>query len=286
MKFLHYFTILLLFSGCGGSGQSSNSSSQTIIFDPNAQAATTNTLYKPTTNTSWQIQLQGDLNLSYDVDLYDVDLFDTSVDTINSLKNSGKKVICYFSAGTYENWRSDAGLFPAEVLGNDLEDWAGEKWLDISNEKLAPIIESRLDLAVQKGCNAVDPDNLDGYTNNTGFNLTEQHQLGYNKFVANEARKRGLSVGLKNDLNQIEELEPFFDFSINEQCSIYNECNLLTPFIEKNKPVFNIEYDDKYVNNTNNERDSMCANSISLGFKTLIMPHSLDGSFRISCDEI
>lgn len=284
MKFLYYFTIILIFLGCGG-GQSSTSS-QTIIFDPNAQPVTTNTLYKPTINTSWQIQLQGDLNLSYNVDLYDVDLFDTSVDTINSLKNSGKKVVCYFSAGTYENWRSDVGLFPVEALGNDLENWAGEKWLDISNEKLAPIIKSRLDLAVQKGCNGVDPDNLDGYTNNTGFNLTNQHQLAYNKFIANEARKRGLTVGLKNDLNQIQELEPFFDFSINEQCNIYNECNLLTPFIEKNKPVFSLEYDDKYINNTNNERDIMCTNSISLGFKTLVMPNNLDGSFRISCDEI
>lgn len=286
MKFLHYFTIILLFAGCGGGGQSSNKSSQSIIFDPNAQATTTNTLYKPTTNTSWQIQLQGDLNLSYNVDLYDVDLFDTSVDTINSLKNSGKKVICYFSAGTYENWRSDSELFPSEVLGNDLEDWAGEKWLDISNEKLAPIIKSRLDLAIQKGCDGVDPDNLDGYTNNTGFNLTNKHQLAYNKFIANEARNRGLTVGLKNDLNQIQELEPFFDFSINEQCHIYNECNLLTPFIEKNKPVFSLEYDDKYINNTNNERDIMCTNSISLGFKTLVMPNNLDGRFRISCDEI
>ena len=286
MKFLHYFTIILLFAGCGGGGQSSNKSSQSIIFDPNAQATTTNTLYKPTTNTSWQIQLQGDLNLSYNVDLYDVDLFDTSVDTINSLKNSGKKVICYFSAGTYENWRSDSELFPSEVLGNDLEDWAGEKWLDISNEKLAPIIKSRLDLAIQKGCDGVDPDNLDGYTNNTGFNLTNKHQLAYNKFIANEARKRGLTVGLKNDLNQIQELEPFFDFSINEQCNIYNECNLLTPFIEKNKPVFSLEYDDKYINNTNNERDIMCTNSISLGFKILVMPNNLDGRFRISCDEI
>ena len=40
------------------------------------------------------------------------------------------------------------------------------------------------------------PDNLDGYTNNTGFNLTNKHQLGYNKFVTNEARKEGLSVGV------------------------------------------------------------------------------------------
>ena len=60
----------------------------------------------------------------------------------------------------------------------------------------------------------------------------------------------------------------------------------LNAFIEKNKPVFSLEYDDKYINNTNNERDIMCTNSISLGFKTLVMPNNLDGSFRISCDEI
>lgn len=109
-------------------------------------------------------------------------------------------------------------------------------------------------------------------------------QLVYNKFIANEARKRGLSVGLKNDLNQIVELEPYFDFSINEQCNIYNECDKLTPFIEANKPIFNIEYHKKYIENNNNERDNLCSDTKALKIQTLILPLLLDASFGYNCD--
>ncbi|MDQ7023057.1 MAG: endo alpha-1,4 polygalactosaminidase [Candidatus Gracilibacteria bacterium] len=30
----------------------------------------------------------------------------------------------------------------------------------------------------------------------------------------------------------------YFDFAINEECYSYNECHLLKPFIDNNKPVF------------------------------------------------
>ena len=74
---------------------------------------------------------------------------------------------------------------------------------------------------------------FDGYSNDTGFSLTFENQLNYNKMLAEEAHKRGLSIALKNDLSQIKQLEPYFDFAINEQCHQYNECSLLTPFIKK-----------------------------------------------------
>ena len=119
-----------------------------------------------------------------------------------------------------------------------MDGWADEQWLDISNEDLVPIMRARLDLAVQKGCDGVEPDNMDGYTNNTGFSLSADDQLAYNKFIANEARKRGLSVGLKNDLDQIIELEPYYDFSVNEQCHEYNECDKMQPFIDATQPLW------------------------------------------------
>jgi len=136
----------------------------------------------------------------------------------------------------------------------------------------------------EKGCDGVEPDNVDGYTNDTGFNLTSNDQIQYNKFLANEAHQRGLSIGLKNNLDQIEVLEPFFDFAVNEQCHEYTECNLLLPFIENNKPVFNAEYDDIYVDNTNNARNLLCDDANAMEFKTLILPMDLDDSFRFSCD--
>ena len=176
--------------------------------------------------------------------MYDIDLFDTPVSVISDLKARDIAVICYFSAGSYENWRSDASQIPASVRG-DSNGWPGEQWLDIrSIDALAPVMSARMDLAVAKGCDGIDTDNVDSFTNSTGFPLTARHQLDYNKWLATEAHARGLSIGLKNDLLQIAELEPYFDFAINESCLQYNECDYMLPFVEAGKAVFGIEYID------------------------------------------
>ena len=241
--------------------------------------------YKPNIDTSWQWQLQGKLNTTYNVELYDIDLFDTNASTIEALHKRGKKVICYFSAGSWENWRADKDLFPKEALGNDLNGWKGEKWLDITNEAIYPIMQARLDLASEKGCDAVEPDNVMGYAHDTGFNFNETDQLAYNIFIAEEAHKRGLGVGLKNDLEQITQLEPFFDFGINEECHRYDECEKLQPFLDANKAVFNAEYARIYIDNENGEREVLCARSKNLHLHTLVLPRALDDGFRYSCDE-
>ena len=252
---------LLLFVGCGNTSKAT------------AQKA------------SWQWQLQGEVNTSYDVDMYDIDLFDNNKTVIQLLQDDGKKVICYFSGGSYEEWRSDAINFPVDVLGNNLYDWEGEKWLDIRSDVVKNIMIKRLDLAVLKGCDGVEPDNMDGYTNNPGFDLTAQNQLDYNIFMANAAHERGLSIGLKNDLDQIAVLEPYYDFSVNEQCHEYDECDMMQPFINANKPVFNAEYAQKYVDNSDGSRDALCASSQTLKFQTLVLPLKLDDSFRLSCGD-
>lgn len=254
------------------------------IPDPNDDTnATESSWFKPSLLATWQIQLQDDLNLSYNADLYDIDLFDTPSDTIEKLHAEGKKVICYFSAGSYEEWREDSKSFNEILLGFNLDDWEGEKWLDISNDALKPIMLKRLDLAKDKGCDGVDPDNMNGYTQNSGFTLSQNDQLAYNKFIAEESHKRGLSVGLKNDLDQIKDLEPYFDFAVNEQCYFYNECDLLQPFLNASKAVLNIEYNEMYVNNTNNQQEIICKQSNENNIQTLILPLKLDDSFRIDC---
>ncbi len=140
----------------------------------------------------------------------------------------------------------------------------------------------RMQLAKEKGCDGVDPDNVNGYENDTGFDLTYEDQLDYNTFIAEKAHKLGLLVGLKNDLNQIEDLVDYFDFSVNEECHQYNECDLLMPFVEEGKPVFNIEYDKKYLDETNFKL--LCEDARQRDFRTLVLPLELDGSFVKSCD--
>lgn len=238
--------------------------------------------YQPSASTDWQIQLSGSINTRYPVSLYDIDLFDSSPSLIASIQATGRKVICYFSAGSYENWRPDADQFTASDLGNNLSGWPGENWLDIRSSTVQKVMEARMDLAVEKGCDGVDPDNADGYSNNSGFSLTAADQLAYNRMLAREAHSRGLSVGLKNDLEQVAELVVDFDFAVNEQCFEYNECDLLKPFVTAGKPVFNIEYRSIYATSTSS-RQALCTDSLNRQFRTLILPLDLDDSFRLSC---
>ena len=202
-----------------------------------------NVIWQPAPGITWQWQLTEEVNTSYDVDVYDIDLFDTPQDVIDVLHAKGRIVICYFSAGTYEDWRSDADEFPEVVLGEALDEWPGERWLDIRQlDALQPIMIARLELAVEKDCDGVEPDNVDAYTNNSGFSLKANDQLAYNRWLASTAHELGLSIGLKNDLNQIEDLVDDFDWALNEQCFQYDECELLLPFIEAGKAVFGVEY--------------------------------------------
>lgn len=241
-----------------------------------------NSWYKPGVGATWQWQLSGTVNPNYVVDIYDIDLFDASSALINNLKNSGKKVICYFSAGSSENWRSNFSAFLPGDMGKALDGWAGEKWLDIRSANVYKIMLARLDLAKSKGCDGVEPDNVDGYANSSGFSLSANDQLTYNKKLAEAAHARGLAIALKNDLDQANQLVDFFDFSVNEQCYQYNECAALNTFIAKGKPVFNVEYQSKYVNNATT-RQSLCNASLAAQFSTLILPLNLDDKFRYSC---
>ena len=225
-------------------------------------------IWQPTPGTSWQWQLTGKIDTSFNVQMYDIDLFDTPKSTIDTLHGQGRVVICYFSAGSWEDWRPDAADFPDVVKGNN-NGWPGEKWLDIRNiAALSPIMQARLDLAVDKGCDGVEPDNVDGYSNKTGFPLTGNDQLTYNRWLADQAHARGLSVGLKNDVEQVAKLEPYFNWALDEQCFEYNECNLLLPFVQAGKAVFGVEYSGSL--------DSFCPEANSMDFDWLKKNLDLD----------
>ena len=49
--------------------------------------------------------------------MYDIDGFGTPKATIQALRARGTKVMCYFSFGTAEDYRSDYKQFPKSVLG-------------------------------------------------------------------------------------------------------------------------------------------------------------------------
>ena len=72
-------------------------------------------------------------------------------------------------------------------------------------------------------------------------------QEQFDAAIANLAHTAGFAVGLKNDLGQAGDLQPYSDFAINEQCWQYRECHFLAPGLQAwpstyGKAVFNVEY--------------------------------------------
>ncbi len=253
-------------------GSDTGSQAFTVIAPP--APAPAGSYWRPGPATTWQMQLTTPVDQSVSADFYVIDGFDNDASVVASLHGQGRHVGCYLSVGSYEDWRPDAASFPAAVLGKS-NGWPGERWLDIRRlDLLGPIMEARMDMCRAKGYDAVDPDNVDGYTNATGFPLTAADQLAYNRFIADAAHVRGMAVGLKNDLDQVATLAPSFDFSVNEQCFEYSECNLLTPFVAAGKPVFNIEY--------RGDPAVICPQARSLGLLSQMKRLSLD-AWRTVC---
>lgn len=242
---------------------------------PTATVINNADIWRPATSDTWQIQFSGDLDTTIEADIYVVDGFEIMPEEIESLHQDERKVICYLNAGAWEDWRPDASGYPTEVLGEVMEGWPGERWLDIRQlGLLAPLIEARMDMCQSKGCDGIDPDNVHGYTQFTGFELSYNDQIRFNQFLAEAAHERGMSIGLKNDLEQIDDLVGDFDWALNEQCFEYDECDYLTPFIKANKPVFNIEY--------NLEAGDFCSKAEEAGFYSQIKNLELD-AWRMTC---
>jgi hypothetical protein len=237
----------------------------------------------PAVADTWQWQLTGRIDTGYDVDVYDIDLFEAPQATIDALHAEGRHVVCYFSAGSGENWRPDYDQFRPADLGKPLDGWKGERWLDTRSANVRAIMSARLDLAVTKRCDGVEPDNVDAFTARSGFPLTKSTQTDYNKWLAGQAHARGLAVALKNDVGQLAALEPAFDFAVNEQCHQYRECGGYARFTGHGKPVFNAEYQQKYVDDPA-ERAALCAQAQAEQLRTLVLPVQLDDRFRYACD--
>ena len=231
--------------------------------------------WQPFPGTSWQLQLSGTVDTSVNVAMYDIDMTDTPQATIDLLHQQGRIVICYLSAGSWESFRDDAGSYPESILGKPLSGWPDERWVDIRRiDLLGPILEARMDMAARKHCDGIDPDNVNGYTNNSGFPLTTGDQLKFNRWLATQAHKRGLSIGLKNDLNQVNDLAQDFDWALNEQCFQFNECALLLPFVQTGKAVFGVEY--------SGTTESFCPHANNMNFDWLKKNLTLD-SWRQPC---
>lgn len=228
--------------------------------------------WKPAAGMTWQWQLNQPIDISFNVGMYDVDLFETDSGTLDNLRSQGHKLVCYISVGSWEEWRPDAKLFPEIVIGKKYDGWPGEKWLDIRQiDLLAPILRARFDECKARGFDGVEPDNMDSYLNNTGFPLTYGDQLTFNLWLAKEAHSRGLSIGMKNDPDQVVDLLSYYDWALTEDCFAEGWCEQMLPFIQTGKPVFAAEYTDMDIT-----LDDFCPQAKAWSFSAILKNRDLD----------
>ena len=200
------------------------------------------TWWVPPQHLTWYWQLQGKIKNGEPVAAYDVDGFETSASEVATLHAAGKHVICYIDVGTAENFRPDYSSFPKSVLGRS-NGWPGEKWIDIrALGVVEPIMQARFQMCREKGFDAVEPDNIEAFSNKSGFPIDAAQQLTFNEWVAGAVHSLGMAVLQKNDGEQTAQLESYFDGALSEQCNQYRECASFRPYLSAGKPVLNAEY--------------------------------------------
>lgn len=217
---------------------------------------------------SWQWQLQGKLDPNLPAKVYDVDGFETTAAQVRELHRRGKRVICYLDVGSWESYRPDRAEFPPDVIGKRYEGFPDERWLDVSRfRRFRKPLQARIAMCAGKGFDAVEPDNLAGFENRTGFAITASAQLRFNRWIAAQVHRRGMAVALKNDPVQVPQLLGSFDFAIVEQCFQYEECGRFVPFVEAGKAVFETEYELPTA--------AFCDRALALGFSAIRKSYDL-----------
>jgi Glycoside-hydrolase family GH114 len=241
-----------------------------------------NTVWRPQPGTTFQWQLTGQpIDTSINAAVYIIDL-NNDASVVKNLASKGRKVVCHINSGVREEFLPDKDGFPQDVLGKAWNGSDHQRWLDIRKfESFAAVIRARFDSCKQKGFDAVGPDNLDAYQQDSGFPLTGEDQLKFNRFLANEAHARGLSIGLYNDAGQAEELSPWFDWALTEDCFVRGWCEKMAAFSKAGKAVFMTEYSERI--DAQKFQLEVCALAKSLRFSAVLKPQNL-GAARTTCN--
>ncbi len=184
--------------------------------------------------------------------VYDIDGEGATAADVAAIHAAGAIAVCYVDVGSLEMGRSDYAKFPATVIDPVVSGWPNEKWLLVTaanQSVILPLMKARfVDWCRAKGFDAIEPDNLDAWTNIS--NVSEADNVTYDLAVGALAHGLSLSIGLKNVMTELDPSQypsflATFDWALNEQCSEYSECATYTgagSFIPAGKAVFDVEY--------------------------------------------
>jgi hypothetical protein len=224
------------------------------------------------------LQLTAPFDLGRRADALVLELFTTGAERVAQLRDQGTATVCRVAAGLWEGWRPDAASFPTAVLGRSPGGSPAERLADVRAAALRPILERRLDLCRDRGFGGVLFTDADGYARASGFALTPQDQLAFNRWLAEAAHARGLAAGIWNDLAQAHELAPAFDFVVADGCAAAGDCGGAQPYLAASKAVFLVAY-----TKLPQRMDAYCAVAARTGAPLILKTQSLNGKLHRRC---
>ncbi len=244
---------------------------------------------------------------------------------VTSLHQANKYSICYIEAGAQQQGFPDFSHFAATDYTNEdpaskydgdstqMQGYASENWFDTlgfagwssSNPtsfpggdsydqaaaaNIAAGIAQRIAGCKAEGQDAIEPDDLDGYTNKSnggaaggGWGLTQTAAAGFEQWLAYTAHQDGLAAFQKNDPANAGVDEPYFDGMIIEECNYYNDpCagsgGDATAYLSAGKPVLNAEYTQD-----GETTSKFCSADISAGITGTLFNVNLAGGTDSPC---
>lgn len=194
---------------------------------------------------------------------------------VRALHAAGKYSICYLEAGAQQTSFPDRRDFAPADYGHyakrfQMRGYPNEWWFNLRGFKsyrpgqasslrgvavnIAAGLGKRIHWCALEGQDAIEPDDLDGYTNRGatgvsggGWHLTRAVSLGFERWLAYTAHHDGLAIFQKNDPANAGIDARTFDGMIIEECNRYRDpCagpgGDATPYLRRGKPVLNAEY--------------------------------------------
>lgn len=231
----------------------------------------------PAPGVTWQAQLSGSVDSTLDVELFYLDADFASPSMLSTLRASGRIVLCYVSAGTFEPWREDANAFPESALGEPLLDYPREQWIDFRDSRVKDILRARLDGMSRAGCDGVYPSTLEAHREASGFDLGRSDVVAYARWLAGEIHARGMSAGLSVSAELVPDVENAYDWALAIDCLAGSGCAPWVPVRQSGRAVLLVEFGGE------GDAPRICTAAKSLGFDAIVKRPAFD-AFRVGCE--
>jgi hypothetical protein len=254
--------------------------------------------------------------------IWDTDLFEDSntahagiptgsSPVVAALHASGKYSICYVEAGAYQTSFPDKSNFAPGDYGDAakryrMQGYPNEWWYDIAGFRnyvaghrstlkgvavnIAAGLAKRIGWCALEGQDAIEPDDLDGYTNKGdtgvaggGWHLTKSDSAGFERWLAYEAHAHGLAIFQKNDPANAGADVGVYDGMIIEECNYYKDpCagagGDATRYLKSGKPVLDAEYTED-----GEKTSKFCAADVAAGITGALFNVDLNGKTYEPC---